>query len=89
MTLRTSLGFDWWRFELWSGPRFIARFRDRAEGEAYLARLARPPTLPGPEFQALADELASALRLRGGTWKRKEIEEDDAIDVERNAELPF
>jgi hypothetical protein len=81
MNLRPSFGFDWWRLELFAPDgRFIARFRDQGEADAYLEKLSRSPkTVPGTVL----------LRLRGGKWKRKEIEEEDVVDAELNLEIPF
>ena len=77
-----------------SDGRQLGKFRDRAEAEAYLTKLETTPRhVPGqqadPELRALAEESASALRLRGGNWKRKAIEEEDKVDASRNLELPF
>lgn len=89
-TIRPSLGFDWYRFEL--GPH---RFRDRAEAEAYLARLARPPTPPGPdpELRAMADEAAALLRLRQFDYTKKKNPEPEPVMPRgyetESEEIPF
>ena len=88
---------DWATCQVMDGKRQIGKFRSSTEAEAYLARLEATPRCvptalggrPNPEFVALAAELASALRLRGGKWKRKAIEEEDVRQTEANMEIPF
>lgn len=93
-TVIRPLFFDAWATcRVVVGDRQIAKFRTMTEAEAYVTKLEKTtPAVPGSvnaELQALADELASALRLRGGKWKRKIIEEEDVVDAELNTELPF
>lgn len=85
---------EWATCQVVSGKRQVGKFRDAAEAEAYVAKLEKAPrydpTQPAsPELRALAIELASALRLRGGNWKRKAIEEEDKVDADANMEIPF
>jgi hypothetical protein len=80
-----------------SDGRQVGKFRDLAEAEAYLVELSTTPRhVPGqmasPELRQLANELSSKLRLRGGKWKRKAIEEEDKEDkvqADINLEIPF
>jgi hypothetical protein len=89
---------EWATCQIVSGKRQVGKFRDRAEAEAYLAELSTTPGhapghVPGqaasPELRQLASELSSALRLRGGKWKRKVIEEEDDVHGDINMEIQF
>jgi hypothetical protein len=89
------LYFDAWATcQIVCDGRRVGKFRDRGEAEVYLVKLeTNPRHVPGQQASAelltLAQESASALRLRGGKWKRKVIEEEDVIDEELNLEIPF
>lgn len=84
---------DWATCQVVLGTRRIGKFRDTAEAETYVTKLeTMPRAVPGQasvELRALAEELASDLRLKGGKWKRKVIEEEDVIDADLNLEIPF
>jgi hypothetical protein len=92
-----TFGFDWPRFQIQTDDgRTFGRFRDRAEADAYVAKLETTPlAVPGrpvdPELRAMADEAAAMLVLRSFDWKRKKnpVPEPVVPRFDDNEEIPF